>query len=624
MVAEPEHEELEEALVASLAELSTGRLTPTGVTSPARIEPAAIRFDDRSWVGAVKNVEGWLRFASPLADESDYEGWVESLAENLATSQPHLENGEPSERLLDALRLRVDIALRLRESFLEALETKDQPIQVATSSWVADWEDAETDLEPDPPEPITATTSVWAINDFAAKARKNQLNLSPSYQRGDVWQTTEAQLLIESILRGIPLPSLILLKPDNPTEPHEVVDGKQRLTAILRFIGSHPDALEHVRRVDEETDQQFRLRELFATDYPKFRKAWKNATGQSLSSSVERELYFPFPLRSSTSTLTGDLSDLAGKYFTQIRDTVIGIAETREDIDTLFMQTSEYRLPIIIYQRATARQIHEVFKLYNKQGKHLNAEEIRNAVFHELDLMRGILVASGDADDVSAVAPFLRGLEFELEDLQSELSDSFRVSSLRYRRSKILAWILSTLLFDAPEQPVTGLPMLKSTSGQTDQLLTRVETNPSDPLRDVATLRSLFALVARAAQAVSLEPEIWESEVAAGVPFRGRKTGWDDLQIVGATVGLCALATISGEKFEDLVTASAQALADRVGGLQRPRNAQTLSQWRFIAQIANGILEASGVAPGDADLAVRERFGSSGLKGLVKLAQAGD
>ena len=74
----------------------------------------------------------------------------------------------------------------------------------------------------------------------------------------------------------------------------------------------------------------------------------------------------------------------------------------------MFELATDYMIPLIEYSRATQKQIHEVFNLYNKQGKHLNAEEIRNVVFHDIDFMRALLVVSGDNQDVAAVAPFLQ------------------------------------------------------------------------------------------------------------------------------------------------------------------------------------------------------------------------
>ena len=58
--------------------------------------------------------------------------------------------------------------------------------------------------------------------------------LIPNMQRGFVWDDIQASRLIESILMGLPLPSLFLIK--NIEEGnYMVVDGLQRITSIHSF-----------------------------------------------------------------------------------------------------------------------------------------------------------------------------------------------------------------------------------------------------------------------------------------------------------------------------------------------------------------------------------------------------
>jgi hypothetical protein len=64
------------------------------------------------------------------------------------------------------------------------------------------------------------------------------LLLNPPYQRGDVWGSVRQRNLIKSILRGIPIPSLIVNDrfAAGWGEEIAVIDGKQRMTAILDFM----------------------------------------------------------------------------------------------------------------------------------------------------------------------------------------------------------------------------------------------------------------------------------------------------------------------------------------------------------------------------------------------------
>lgn len=58
----------------------------------------------------------------------------------------------------------------------------------------------------------------------------------PDWQRGEVWDQTKKQQLIDSILRGWRLPKFYLAKVSD--DEYEVVDGQQRLAAIYEFFGN--------------------------------------------------------------------------------------------------------------------------------------------------------------------------------------------------------------------------------------------------------------------------------------------------------------------------------------------------------------------------------------------------
>lgn len=69
---------------------------------------------------------------------------------------------------------------------------------------------------------------------------ENGMLLSPPYQRGDVWGPVRQRNLIRSILLGIPIPAIIIN--DRASAGWDemiscaVIDGKQRITAILSFL----------------------------------------------------------------------------------------------------------------------------------------------------------------------------------------------------------------------------------------------------------------------------------------------------------------------------------------------------------------------------------------------------
>lgn len=62
------------------------------------------------------------------------------------------------------------------------------------------------------------------------------IDIAPEYQRHFVWDESRQSALIESLMLGIPVPSLFMAT--NKDSTWEVIDGLQRLTTIINFISS--------------------------------------------------------------------------------------------------------------------------------------------------------------------------------------------------------------------------------------------------------------------------------------------------------------------------------------------------------------------------------------------------
>jgi hypothetical protein len=62
---------------------------------------------------------------------------------------------------------------------------------------------------------------------------RDDINVSPEYQRGEVWNNKSKSELIISILINVFIPPIIVNKTNNR---YDVIDGKQRLTSIYQFI----------------------------------------------------------------------------------------------------------------------------------------------------------------------------------------------------------------------------------------------------------------------------------------------------------------------------------------------------------------------------------------------------
>jgi len=79
----------------------------------------------------------------------------------------------------------------------------------------------------------------YSINDFVEWSNNKQLTLNPSFQRRSVWSDTARSYLMDTVVRGKPIPKVFIRQIINPTTKksiREVVDGQQRLRTILSYI----------------------------------------------------------------------------------------------------------------------------------------------------------------------------------------------------------------------------------------------------------------------------------------------------------------------------------------------------------------------------------------------------
>jgi Protein of unknown function DUF262 len=89
----------------------------------------------------------------------------------------------------------------------------------------------------------------YPISDFLEWEFSKQLELTPKFQRRDVWSAKAKSFLIDTIIRQMPIPPIFLrlkLDPVKRKMVREVVDGQQRLRAILGFVqGDFPIMKAH-------------------------------------------------------------------------------------------------------------------------------------------------------------------------------------------------------------------------------------------------------------------------------------------------------------------------------------------------------------------------------------------
>jgi len=86
----------------------------------------------------------------------------------------------------------------------------------------------------------------YKVADFISWQKAKNLRLAPQFQRRSVWKPGAKSFLIDTIVRGYPIPIIFIrdrrVNPDNFEPIREIVDGQQRLRTLISYVA--PDLLE--------------------------------------------------------------------------------------------------------------------------------------------------------------------------------------------------------------------------------------------------------------------------------------------------------------------------------------------------------------------------------------------
>ena len=172
---------------------------------------------------------------------------------------------------------------------------------------------------------ITIQSAPYSVSDFISWQRTKSLVLSPAFQRRLVWKAGAKSYLIDTILKGWPIPPIFLRELHSDMEElgpkREVVDGQQRLHTIISFVA--PNLLKH-----------------FDPDVDAF--------------TISRS----------------HIPQYAGKGFGDLpREAQQRILDYRFTVHALPVETDD-------------RQILQIFARMNATGVRLNAQEVRNAEYY--------------------------------------------------------------------------------------------------------------------------------------------------------------------------------------------------------------------------------------------------
>lgn len=93
--------------------------------------------------------------------------------------------------------------------------------------------------QPIPPADIVAYNELRSCADLFRMFDSGKLELKPDFQRDVVWKHDDQSRFIDSLVKQLPIPSMCFSL-DYKTQRWKVIDGLQRMTSIVRFLGKTP------------------------------------------------------------------------------------------------------------------------------------------------------------------------------------------------------------------------------------------------------------------------------------------------------------------------------------------------------------------------------------------------
>jgi len=93
--------------------------------------------------------------------------------------------------------------------------------------------------EPVPPADIVSFNELRSCADLYRLFSTGKLEIQPDFQREVVWKPNEQTRFIDSLVKQLPIPSMCFGL-DYKTQRWKVIDGLQRMSAIISFLGDTP------------------------------------------------------------------------------------------------------------------------------------------------------------------------------------------------------------------------------------------------------------------------------------------------------------------------------------------------------------------------------------------------
>jgi len=479
---------------------------------------------------------------------------------------------------------------------------------------------------------VKAEVALWNISEFIHSSVDGKLDIDPIYQRNDVWAPTAAISLIHSILRGIPLPSVILW--ENASGHFQVIDGKQRISSFLKFYGAHPSGF---KLLESKMPQ---LKEYLVSKLSASSKPYESVINDTPNKDVARHVlghavlpwplqiknkvpnigkwlnnqhygptgpeekkmankFLPFKLNAKTADSTVPvLKATSKKYYWQIKEEQV--EQNGPTIGNIFeVGSSSYKIPVIKFDKETTpSQIRQVFKLYNSTGMKLNPTEQNNASYQDQLSLKLVLtickIRPERGDELYEDAT-----EFNYSDVKEEvdkitLLEDFGIKETRFNQMKIMSWVLSFLYQNTRKAEKVTTPsttafielFFENAGSSSSFLSTNFETtlamliNASELLNSNDDQKILHAL----------------SEVPLFTNKKSKQDEWDDLASVSIIVASCLIVRCV-PKWKEIADKeeTIQEIKDYMTELKLPAKQQTKDQWEYFAKKILGFCEIFGL-----------------------------
>lgn len=82
---------------------------------------------------------------------------------------------------------------------------------------------------------VKTDSYAMSLGELVTMYESRELNINPAFQRLFRWNINQKSRFVESVLLGIPIPSIFVFETDN--SQWELVDGLQRVSTVLEFMG---------------------------------------------------------------------------------------------------------------------------------------------------------------------------------------------------------------------------------------------------------------------------------------------------------------------------------------------------------------------------------------------------